>query len=79
MDDWQDIETAPYQKVIEVKNDLMEKPCLATRGYSRNGMVHPDNTFCTSVYTPDDFFPTPAGKLICPTHWRSVDPEQAAE
>lgn len=72
--EWQDIKTAPYQKVIEVKNDIMDTPVLATRGYATSTGVHPDKTFCTSVYTPDKFFPFPAGKLVCPTHWRVPPP-----
>lgn len=68
---WQPIASAPFQTVIEVRNPVMEKPCLVTRGYAHNGMVHPDTTFCTSVFTPDEFFPFPAGKLVCPTEWRA--------
>jgi hypothetical protein len=48
----------------------MDEPCLATRGYTHNGMVHPDRTFFTSVFTPHRFFPTPGGDLVCPTEWR---------
>ena len=73
--EWQPIETAPYQEVIEVKNSKMRKPILATRGYSYDGMVHKDDTFCTSVYTPDEFGGYPAGRLVCPTHWRYPLPE----
>ena len=32
--DWQPIKTGPYQKVIWVRNKIMEKPVLATRGDS---------------------------------------------
>lgn len=72
MSEWQPIETAPYQKVIEVKNDVMPAPVRATRGYYFDGMVHADNTFCTSVYTPNDFFPMRAGALVCAKVWRPV-------
>lgn len=68
--DWQPIETAPFQTVIEVRNPQMQEPCRATRGYTHNGMVHPDTTFCTSVFTPRKPLPTPAGYLVCPTEWR---------
>jgi hypothetical protein len=73
--DWNDnIKAAPYLKVLEVTNEVMEKsgsePILATRGYMHNGMVHHDNTLFTSVYTPDEMFPTPAGRLVCPSKWR---------
>ena len=78
MSEWQPIETAPWQIVVEIRNPVMEKPILATRGYTHNGMVHPDNTFFTSAYTPDRFFPFPAGKLVCPTEWR-LPPARALE
>lgn len=68
--EWQPIETAPFQTVIEVRNPQMEEPCLATRGYSHNGIVHPDTTFCTTAYTPHKYFPVFAGNLCCPTEWR---------
>jgi hypothetical protein len=70
MSDWKPIKTAPFGEVIEVRNPVAEKPWLATRGYVHNGMVHKDSTFCTTVYTPDPFFPTFAGNLCCPTEWR---------
>ena len=69
--EWQPIETAPYGEVLEVENDMMEAPVLATRGYMMNGMVHPDQSFFTSVRTPDfPLWPYPAGQLICPNRWR---------
>jgi hypothetical protein len=71
--DWQPIATMPWQTVCEVRNPQMEEPCRATRGYTHNGMVHPDTTFCTSVFTPHRFFPTPSGRLVCPTEWRPLD------
>ena len=72
---WMPIETAPYGKVIRVRNKLMDRPVLATRGYVHNGSVHPDQTFCTSEYTPDQFFPFPSGKLVCPDEWAEVNDE----
>lgn len=79
MTGWQPISSAPWQAVIEVRNPQMGRPVLATRGYSHNGMVHPDNSFCTTVFTPDPdgFFPMPAGRLVCPTEWRRA-PEQSS-
>lgn len=73
-EDWQPIETAPFQTVVEVRNPQMSRPCLATRGYMTDIGVHPDDTFCTSVFTPDPdgFFPTPSGHLVCPTEWREA-------
>lgn len=79
MTDWRPIKSAPWQTVIEVRNPQMDHPCLATRGYMHNGMVHPNDTFCTTVFTPDPdgLFPTPSGQLACPTEWRPA-PEQPA-
>ena len=73
--DWQPIETAPFQTVIEVRNKVMQHPVLATRGYCHNNMVHPDSTFCTTVFTPDPegIFPTLPGHLVCPTEWRAAE------
>lgn len=73
--DWQPIETAPWQVVVLVKNALMNKPVRATRGFVHNGKVHPDKNFFTSVYTPDRFFPTPSGRLVCPDVWAPLPPE----
>lgn len=66
MINWQTIETAPYMEKIEVKNELMDTPLIATRGYVVNGMVHPNQTYCT--YT------TEYGRveLCCPTQWRPL-------
>lgn len=68
--DWQPVESAPWQKVLEVRNPYMDEPCLATRGYAYNGMVHPNPRYFTTVYTPDRDCPTPAGEMCCPTEWR---------
>lgn len=70
--EWFPIETAPWQTVVEVRNPLMDEPCLATRGYVYNGSVHPRRDFFTTVFTPHPFFPTPAGQLCCPSEWRPV-------
>lgn len=72
MSEWQPIETAPWGQVLEVRNRLMKKPVRATRGYIYNGMVHEDHSFFTTVYTPDEFFPMPAGKMCCPDEWRPL-------
>jgi len=69
--EWRSIDSAPFQEVIEVRNPQMRRPVLATRGYAApDGMVHPDNTYCTTVFTPHPHFPFPAGRLCCPTEWR---------
>lgn len=70
---WNPIESAPWQTVVWVKNDLMQKPVKATRGYQTEAGTHPNTTFFTTVFTPDKFFPTPAGQLVCPTQWRACD------
>jgi hypothetical protein len=75
MSEWQTMETAPFQTVIEVRNASMADPVLATRGYETDLGVHPDNTFCTSVFTPDvGLCGFPAGRMVCPTHWRLPPP-----
>ena len=74
-DQWHPIETAPYGKTILVRNKIMNKPVRATRGYVHNGAVHPDQTFFTSEYTPDKYFPFPAGQLVCPDEWAELDEE----
>ena len=73
MSEWKPIKGAPYQTVIEVRNSLMEKPVRATRGFMTEIGVHPDDTFCTSVFTPDEFFPYPAGQLVCATEFRLIE------
>ena len=72
-EEWKPIASAPWQRVVWVRNTLMEKPVKATRGYATDIGVHPDNTFFTTVYTPDRFFPTPAGNLCCPTEWQECE------
>jgi len=74
MSGWQPIETAPYQKVIEVRNEVMEEPVKATRGFKCNltGMVSERQDAFTTVYTPHKFFPTPAGNLVIATQWRDA-------
>ena len=75
MSEWStNIKKCPWQKVVWVQNDAMQKPLMATRGYVTELGVHPDNTFFTTVLTPDDeFYPSPAGMLCCPTKWRPVE------
>jgi len=81
MADWQSISKMPWQKVCWVKNDLMKDPILATRGFSDERGVHPDRTFCTSVFTPQEFGAFPSGKLVCPTAWKAkqVRPGESME
>lgn len=71
MSDWNtDIKTAPFMKILEVTNEQMDEPCLATRGYISNGMVNGDLNLFTTVYTPRKYWATPGGNLCCPTKWR---------
>ena len=74
MTDWQPMETAPYQTVIEVRNSTMKEPVQATRGYNTEAGVHPDQSFCTSVLTmgEDGLLLMPSGNLICADKWRPV-------
>lgn len=71
---WKPIKTAPYGVVLLVRNELMGDSAIrATRGYVHNGAVHSDQTFFTSVYTPNyEGFFFPAGRLICPTEWTEL-------
>ena len=73
---WKPIEECPWLTVVEVRNPVMDKPVLATRGFTTEAGVHPDLTFCTSVYTPHEHFPTPAGRLVCPTEFRLLEGQQ---
>lgn len=73
MSDWKSIDTAPYQEVVWVRNSMMEEPVKATRGYVSNGMVCEDQNLFTSAYTPNKYFPTPPGLLICPEEWKELD------
>lgn len=70
--DWQPVDSAPWQTVVWVRNSKMEEPVKATRGYVTERGAHPNQTFFTTVYTPHRFFPTPAGKLVCPDEWAPV-------
>ncbi|GEM_PF-2769641 len=77
---WQPIKTAPFREVVWVRNPVMDEPILATRGYVTERGVHPDDTFFTTAYTPHQYFPTPAGRLCCPTEWaKRTAPSQIKE
>lgn len=71
--DWKPAETAPYGEIVLVRNPVMEKPVRATRGYAPGGVVNPDPLLFTSAWTPDKYFPIPAGQLVCPTEWTTLD------
>jgi hypothetical protein len=75
--DWKPIETAPYQKVIALRNHVMKDPAfvLGTRGFATGRGIHPNQSFCTTVYSPDprgSIFSFPAGKLMCADEWAEV-------
>ena len=77
MAEWLPIETAPKDgTIIEVRNSCMDEPCRASWGEYRP----PYNTNLTKIdwrteFTPHKFFPTPAGRLVCPEEWRPVETE----
>lgn len=73
MSNWTPIEECPWQTIVEVRNPQMDRPARATRGYATELGVHPDLTFCTSVYTPDELLPMRAGVLVCPTEFRLLE------
>lgn len=73
MTDWQPAATAPFRKVVWVRNSQMEKPVKATRGYVHDGMVHEDTMLFTTVFTNDKFFPVSAGRMVCPDEWAEVE------
>lgn len=77
MSKWRPIATAPWQTTVLVKNDIMDEPVRATRGYQTKSGTHPNKDFFTSVYTPDKYFPMPSGHLVCPTVWKPLSDEEA--
>ncbi|MDR6511506.1 hypothetical protein J2792_002378 [Novosphingobium capsulatum] len=66
--DWNPVKTAPWEKVVWVRNPAMNEPVLATRGYAHNGVVRRDSTL----------FTTPAGWLCLPTEWAEYSEGGAA-
>ena len=82
-DDWQtDITQAPYQKPLWVKNSLMDRPLLGTRGYAKNGVVYPDQSLFTVMADPlagDSLFRHRRGGLVCPTEWQLAVPREASQ
>lgn len=74
--EWKPIANMPWQTVCCVRNPNMKKTVLATRGYNTPAGVCEDNMLCTTVFTPDAMFPTPAGQLVCPTEWRTPPKSQ---
>ena len=82
-DDWQtDITQSPYQKPLWVKNSLMDRPLLGTRGYAKNGVVYPDQSLFTVMADPlagDSLFRHRRGGLVCPTEWQFAVPREARQ
>ena len=82
-DDWQtDITQSPYQKPLWVKNSLMDRPLLGTRGYAKNGVVCPDQSLFTVMADPlagDSLFRHRRGGLVCPTEWQFTVPREASQ
>lgn len=62
-----DLDQAPYGEVLEVTNDLMDEPVLATRGYClSDGTVHADQSFFTGLGS----WCSKPGQLVIPNRWR---------
>ena len=82
-DDWQtDITQSPYQKPLWVKNSLMDRPLLGTRGYANDGVVCPDQSLFTVMDDPlagDSLFRHRRGVLVCPTEWQFAVPREASQ
>jgi hypothetical protein len=76
MSQWnKNINEAPYGQILEVTNDALNGTViLATRGFARNGMVHEDQWFFTSIYTEDGCGGFPADQLVIPNKWRKRTP-----
>jgi hypothetical protein len=66
-ENWHPVETAPWQTLVEVRNELMDEPCVASRGFVYKGMVHPNQ----------NYFSTRSGHLVCPTEWRPIAEQSA--
>ena len=64
-----DIGAAPYMTVLLVKNEMMDEPVEATRGYIFRGMVHENNKYFSAV-GGGGYFNLKASSLVCPTMWR---------
>lgn len=71
---WQPIETAPKDgTVVRLRNSLMTDPEYV-RGHfgelvlAATGQAASEPQW-VSDWTPDDMFPFPAGRLICPDEW----------
>ena len=71
-DGWRPIESAPWQEVVWVRNNLMENPVKATRGYAAESGVCADTSLFTTVLTRTKFDVFPPGDLCCPTQWKPL-------
>ncbi|WP_376956484.1 hypothetical protein ABNQ39_00420 (plasmid) [Azospirillum sp. A26] len=61
--DWNtDINAAPYGTDLEVTNDLMQEPVIATRGHI--------SRFSGKLCADQSLFTTDFGIMCCPTKWR---------
>jgi hypothetical protein len=74
--EWKPIETAPYETTLWVRNPVMVRPIKATRGYAPDGIVNPDTSLFTSMFTNERYFPMPGGRLVCPTEWTECTPDE---
>ena len=66
----------PWMTEVEVMNEAMQEPLIATRGFATKLGVHPDHRFFTTVpqQHPSGFF-TPWGNMVCATKWRPLKEE----
>lgn len=73
-DGWcHDLDQCPWQQTVEVTNNVMEHPVLATRGrMTETGMSENSHLFTTRYTRHDKWTSTPAGLLACPTKWRPL-------
>jgi hypothetical protein len=63
--EWQPIETAPWQTIVEVRNSVMAKyneTAMGTRGYANKSGVSPHSSYFTGT----------DGTLIVATEWRPI-------
>lgn len=71
-DDWNPIETAPHDRIVRVKNGVMEHPVQARFGVYRSsfGKEYPDNWIVTKE---EQKYPTGlCGHFVIPTHWQEI-------
>ena len=76
--DWQEVtsDLPPLGMLVEVKNDNMSFPVVATRGYVKNDGTISSNLSLFSLVMETEknrLVSLPKGTMIHPTHWRYYD------